>query len=269
MSEKDIINIGKNLKHLRKLHNLTQQQLADALNIRRSSIGAYEECRAQPKYDALADISDHFKIPIDMFVREDLTNFTDEELKDANAMGYDTRGEKLRVLTISVDDQGRENIELVNQKASAGYLNGYADNEYIGDLPKFQLPMLGAGTFRAFEIKGDSMLPLRSGTIVIGEFLQDFHELKDGQTYIIISSTEGVVYKRVFRKEAADGTEMLTLQSDNLAYPPYDIALEDVREIWRAKMYMSNEFPEADLSLEKVYSVVMDLQRELIKMKNH
>lgn len=269
MSEKDIMNIGKNLKHLRKLHNLTQQQLADELGIRRSSIGAYEECRAQPKYEALADISDHFQISMDMLVKEDLTQFTDEELKDANAMGYDTRGEKLRVLTITVDKDNRENVELVNQKASAGYLNGYAQEEYIEDLPKFQLPMLGAGTFRAFEIKGDSMLPLRPGTIVIGEYVQDFHDLKDAQTYVVISSTEGVVYKRVFRKQASDGTEMLTLHSDNLAYPPYEIALEDVREIWRAKMYLSNEFPEADLSLEKVYAVVMDLQRELLKMKNN
>jgi hypothetical protein len=52
---------------------------------------------------------------------------------------------------------------MVPLKASAGYLNGYADPEYVAKLPKFYLPMFKQGTFRAFEIKGDSMLPIISG----------------------------------------------------------------------------------------------------------
>src|SRR3546814_6005241 len=43
----------------------------------------------------------------------------------------------VRVLSITVDGDDKENIELVPVKASAGYLNGYADPEYIAELPKF------------------------------------------------------------------------------------------------------------------------------------
>ena len=65
---------------------------------------------------------------------------SDEIVKDSTSV---------KVLSITVDKQDRENIELVPQKAAAGYLNGYADPEYLEDLPKFQIPTLnGTGTYR-------------------------------------------------------------------------------------------------------------------------
>ncbi|MEL6676763.1 MAG: LexA family transcriptional regulator [Bacteroidota bacterium] len=268
MSDKDNQIIGKNLKYLRKLRGHTQQELANQLGIRRSSIGAYEECRATPKYETLEKISDFFEVSIDLLVKEDVSQFSAEELKGHQGnRRMDIEGRKLRVLPITIDEHGRENIEYVQTKASAGYLNGYADPEFIEELPKFQLPMLGSGTFRAFEIKGDSMLPLKSGTIIIGEYLQDWREVKDGTTYIVVSTTEGVVYKRIFNKTDADGDPAFTLVSDNAAYGPYEIKIEDVREIWKAKMLISDEFPDPSMSLEKISSIVLDLQQEVIKLK--
>ncbi|MCI4668760.1 MAG: helix-turn-helix domain-containing protein [Bacteroidia bacterium] len=269
MGDKETHIIGSNLKYLRKLKNLTQQELANELGIQRSSIGAYEECRAAPKYPALESISNFFGISIDMLLKEDLSNYTEEELNSKDLGGPDPTGRKLRILPITLDADGRENIELVNQKASAGYLNGYADTEYIEDLPKFQLPMLGGGTFRAFEIKGDSMLPLRSGSIIIGEYLDNWLDIKDGHTYVVISEREGVVYKRVFLKDGIGEEKSLVLKSDNLAYSPYEIPLDDVREIWRAKMYMSADFPDPEMSIEKLSSIVMDLQQEVLRMKEN
>ena len=267
MSEKDKNSIiGINLKYLRKLKSLTQQELADALEIRRSSIGAYEECRATPKYDTLQKISEFFSISIDHLISEDLTKFSLEDL-NTSAKQSDIGGKNLRILNITSDREGRANIEYVPLKASAGYLNGFADPEYIEELPKFQIPTLRGGTYRAFEIKGDSMLPLKSGTIIIGEYVDDWHQIKDGDTYVIVSANEGVVYKRAFHKSAATSSHSLVLRSDNPAYPAFEIPMTDIREVWRAKMYLSDEFPDPDISLEKLSSMVMDLQQQVIRMK--
>lgn len=271
MSEKDKLIIGKNLKYLRKLKGLTQQELANYLEIRRSSIGAYEECRATPKYETLEKISDYFDVSIDMLVKEDVSQFTEAELRSSvsNAL-VDVEGKKLRVLPITVDSKGRENIELVTQQhASAGYLNGYADPEFIEELPRFQLPMLGQGTYRAFEIKGDSMMPLKSGTVIIGEYLQDWRNVKDGETYVIVSETEGVVYKRVYTRVDGDGNPVFTLKSDNTAYSSYEVKVSDIREVWKARMFMSDDFPQPDLSIEKLSSIVMNLQQEMLRMKDN
>ena len=56
-------------------------------------------------------------------------------------------------------------------------MNGYADPEYVATLPKFSLPMFNQGTYRAFEIKGDSMRPLASGSIVVAEYVENWNQL--------------------------------------------------------------------------------------------
>ena len=145
-------NIPSNIKFLRKKKGLTQQQFADQIGIKRSLVGAYEEERADPKYDLLKKIALFFDVSIDDFINEIINEKWAPKPKGNPA--------NLRVLSISVDKDDNENIELVPLKASAGYLNGYADPEYVGKLPKFYLPMFNQGTYRAFEIKGDSMLPL-------------------------------------------------------------------------------------------------------------
>jgi transcriptional regulator with XRE-family HTH domain len=254
--------IDNNLKFLRKKNGMTQAQLAEKLQIKRSLVGAYEEGRAEPKLSTLVNIAHLFEITLDHLVTADLSKSAFESHRDNN----EAAAHKMRVLAITVDQENRENIELVPYKASAGYLNGYADPEFIEELPKFRLPMLNTtGTHRAFEIKGDSMLPIASGTVIIGKYIDDWTTIKDGTPCIIVSPEEGVVFKRVFNKIQSEA--MLQLHSDNPVFQPYEVGIHAVHEIWEAKAYISNSFPIADFSLSKLTSIVMDLQQEVIKLK--
>ncbi|MFK7970947.1 MAG: XRE family transcriptional regulator [Bacteroidia bacterium] len=269
--DKDRQIIGINLKFLRRRKSLTQQELADALEIRRSSIGAYEECRATPKYETLQRMSDFFGVSIDLMVKEDIATLDPGDLIDNREQRLlDLEGKKLRVLQVSVDSDERAMIDFVQEKAAAGYLNGYADPEYIEELPKFRIdiPAMRNGTFRAFEIKGDSMLPLKSGTVILGEYIQNWRrDIKNGETYILVTKDDGIVYKRVFNQIEGEGGELL-LHSDNTTHQPYTINVEDIREVWKAKMFLSTDFPDPDITIEKLASLVMDLQREVMKLKN-
>jgi transcriptional regulator with XRE-family HTH domain len=268
MSEKDSKKmIGANLRHLRKLKDMTQNELAEQLEIRRSNIGAYEEGRADPRYDTLEKISGFFNVSLDNLVKRDLTRLSEREI---NELDSGEAGAKIRPLIIPVDKAtGRERIVFIPQKASAGYLNGYADPEYIEDLPRFDLPFLGPGTYRAFEIKGDSMLPLPSGSTVIGEYVENWDSIKEGQTYVVVSSTEGVVYKRVYKRLGEDGKAYLVLRSDNPAYSPFEIEMSDVREMWRARTYFSEQFPEPETpTIDRLTQMVLTLQQEVMKLKD-
>ena len=252
--------VTSNIRHLRKTAGYTQAQLAEKLEIKRSLVGAYEEGRAEPKLSTLVNVAKLFEVSLDELITADLS---DPLYKPTPHVGG---GGKLRVLAITVDQDERENIELVPQKASAGYLNGYADPEFIEELPRFKLPTLGSGgTYRAFEISGDSMLPIASGTVIVGRFVDEWSSIKDGTPCIIVSEKEGVVFKRVYNKLKEAST--LRLHSDNPIYTPYDVHLEDVLEIWEAKSYISSTFPIADLSLDKLSSIVLDLQKEMQKLK--
>ena len=82
---------------------------------------------------------------------------------------------------------------------------------------------------------------------------------------MVVSSRDGIVFKRVFNK--LKNNAGFTLHSDNSMYAPYEIGAGEVLEIWEAKSYISSTFPVADLSLERVASLVLDLQRQMATMR--
>jgi len=254
-------NIPSNIKFLRKKKGLTQQQFADELGIKRSLIGAYEEERADPKYDLLKKMALFFEISIDDFINETIDDKWAPKPKGNPA--------NLRVLSISVDKEDNENIELVPTKAAAGYLNGYADPEYVVALPKLYLPMFKRGTYRAFEIKGDSMLPLQSGTIIIGEYVENWSDVKTAETYVVVSKTEGVVYKRIGNK--FKDNKKLKLLSDNPVYDPYEIGGEDILELWKAKAYISTHMPipSPEPTMESLTAMMAQMQRSISNLQGN
>lgn len=257
--------ISGNIKHLRKQHQWTQGDFADRIGIKRSLVGAYEEGRADPRLNNLLNMSKVFRVSVDHLLTKDLTQMDLNAIEALNEATGD-----MKVLSITVDREDKEFIDLIPQKASAGYLNGYADPQYLEELPKFQLPNLPRNaTYRAFEITGDSMLPIRPGTVVIGQYVEGLSNIRNGRCYIILSKEEGIVYKRVFDYTQEHG--QLFLVSDNKAYSPYRIDAADVIEIWEAKAFISTDIPEStqdDLNFDDLKDIVLELQKEIIKLKN-
>ncbi len=255
--------VNKNLKFLRTRAGLTQKQFAEKIGLKQSAIGSYEEERAVPPLDCLLEISDLYKVSMDALSRKDLSKLPEKEWKSFSGK---------EILAITVDKDDNENIELVSQKASAGYLNGYQDAEYIIDLPKIGLPVLPRNvTYRAFEIKGDSMLPVPSGSIVFGAYVENLSSIKNGGLYIVISQQEGIVFKRVFTfNVGAQNFSSLLLVSDNRLYEPYTIKAEDVLEVWAVKAYFSTQFPDVDsgkVPMDHLAQTVLKLQEEVFRLK--
>lgn len=255
--------INKNLKFLRAQQNMTQKQLAEKLGLKQAAIGAYEEERSTPPLASLLDITKIFNVNLDDLVRLDLSK-GEKDRKVAST----TRGKD--ILAITVDSNNRENVELVTQKASAGYLSGYQDLEYVKELPKISLPVLPKNrTYRAFEIQGDSMLPVQPGTIIFGEYLDNITSIKNGKLYILVTKQDGIVFKRVFN--FADDEAKLLLVSDNRQYQPYPVDIEDVFEVWAAKAFFSNQFPDpqgiSPASADQLAHTVLTLQEEIKRLK--
>lgn len=212
--------LPQNLKYLRKKHHISQRDLAEAVELARSTIGDYERGRSEPDIKTLIRLTDYFKISLDDLI-----------LKDLKKEDYEIiRNKDFRVLAITVNKDEKENIELVNTKAEAGYIEGFNDPEYVRDLPKLYFPNIPEGTYRAFEIHGDSMLPMEPGSIVICSYVENMLDIKNGKTYVVVSKSGGLVYKRVqlLSKENA-----LLMISDNDIYSPYVLPMDDVAEIWK------------------------------------
>ena len=152
----------------------------------------------------------------------------------------------------------------MDTKAEAGYLESFADPEYIRDLPKIAFPNIPQGTYRGFEIHGDSMLPMESGSIVICAYVESLKDIKAGKTYVIISKTDGVVYKRV-KNDAHTGQLMLI--SDNDAYMPYQINYSDIAEVWQYYAHLS--FSDSKYTFNNMLEEkLQDMQRKLTEVLN-
>jgi transcriptional regulator with XRE-family HTH domain len=241
---------NKNLKYLRKLRGWTQEEFAQKLRIKRSLLGAYEEERAEPRIDILEVVADMFKLTLDDLLRKDLSD---------NKATYLSRRRAQKL------SAGRADIPFVPVKAAAGYLAGFADPEFIDELNTFTLPMLSGGDYRAFEIVGDSMMPTPSGSVIVGERVQDLEEVKSNQTYIVVSKTDGIVYKRMLKNNRQKNK--YTLVSDNPSYQPYSISAEDVLEVWQAQMVISKANTQQRWDVNQLANLVQNLQQQVTTIK--
>lgn len=64
---------GKNIKKIRLVKKLSQAAFAEVFGIKRSSVGAYEEGRAEPKLEMIIRIANYFSISVDSLVNRELT----------------------------------------------------------------------------------------------------------------------------------------------------------------------------------------------------
>jgi len=255
---------SNNIKFLRKRRSKTQDDVAMALGMKRSTLSGYENDVAEPNIEALLALSKYFNVAIDTLIKVDLSMIGEFQLGQLER-GYDVhlKGSNIRVLATTVDSGNRENIELVSERAKAGYTTGYADPEYIRVLPTFQLPFLSKERkYRTFQISGDSMLPIPDKSYVTGEYVTDWHDIHDKQAYIILTIDDGIVFKIV---ENHIDNGFLTLHSLNPVYHPFSIHLNEIKEVWKFVHYISSEMPEsANMPKEQqLIDTINDLRKQV------
>lgn len=110
--------LAKNIKKLRLFKNLNQTEFAELFDLKRSSIGAYEEGRAEPRLDALIKISDHFNLTIDDIVKGELTvnKIARFEFPEADPSEFATISEKIDALQRRIDMMDKKLTKSLKEK---------------------------------------------------------------------------------------------------------------------------------------------------------
>ena len=108
------------------------------------------------------------------------------------------------------------------------------------------------------------MPPLKEGAVVIGKYTESLDEIKDGQTYIVLTKNDGLVYKRLYR-EGKKATAFM-FHSDNTAYQPYSIPSEDVLEVWSFVCSLNmGEFKPQDINVDSMIKFLQSYRVEMGK----
>lgn len=306
--------VSNNIKYLRRMNGLTQEQFARKIGIKRSLLGAYEEARANPNLDNLMNIAKIFGTTVDNLLKNDM-----RRLKETKGVPLPQPSQQLVIkeepeppkqLSAIIDkyyrpeneirqmaqppvyqphkpvqqpyinytapvqpvaekpapaEKHKQTIEWVTQKDIGEYLSSYAYADYIKQLPVFQLPMLPPGKYRAFEAGADFSYP---GSVIIGQFVNNWYEIKDGQNYLLVVHKQGLVFRRVYNQVKIRGT--LLLSSDNSHFTTYEVSIKEVLEIWEARAFMSLQMPEPTgiPSLDHLSAMVQALQQEIDRLKH-
>ena len=163
-------------------------------------------------------------------------NFFDKDLQ------YNLKKPTEKVFPIVVDDNNREQINLVPIYAQAGYMTGYQDPEFIKTLPLSDGNRYEDGSYRDFEIKGDSMEDyFFERDVIRAKYLPEMYwdkTLTRGELFIILHKTDGIVFKQVIDHDINTGS--IILHSFNNYYEDYTINIQDVSQIWYYSEYRSS-----------------------------
>ena len=246
-----------NIRALRNKSQISQEKLAEKLQITRGRYVKYEDGTSEAPYDILKRIAQYYQLSIDILLSTDVTKIEVEKL-------LKLENNRL-ILPIQVDSSGENVIEVVSQKAKAGYLSGYADPEYIEQLQQISLPFLGIGKYRGFPVEGDSMPPHQEGDIIIGRYVEQLGEVRSGKTYILITRNQGVVYKRL----NSQNNNQLILSSDNFFYTPYKIKASDILEIWEYQCNIGRNDQQTEaIESTTIKNMFFELKSEISDLRN-
>ncbi|WKN43313.1 XRE family transcriptional regulator [Tunicatimonas pelagia] len=225
--------IGKNIKTIRTIKNISQAEFADIFDISRASIGAYEEGRADPKLETIINIANYFSISIDTLLTKALSV---AELRE-----FDILDDKKPLAEKSDSDRdlSKEDTPLVKRGSYVEYIVNYQNKDYINRLPYVRLPDTQHYKSRAFEVQHDAMEVNRKG-LLKGDILscspialsEKKKLVKDG-VYVVV--TEEDIFVR--RYDHAD--EQLYFRADNPNYETLQIQRENILELWKVMGFFS------------------------------
>ncbi|SMD43013.1 DNA-binding transcriptional regulator, XRE-family HTH domain [Aquiflexum balticum DSM 16537] len=228
--------LNSNIKVLRKRKSITQENMAAAIGISRSKLAGYE-LNVNPPLDTVLLIADFLSVSVDILLRKNLEELSEYKLREMLETDQFLKGRNLRILTTTVDETGRELIEVVSQKVKASYLAGFSDLDFIGELPRFNLPFLPQDKkYRVFQVDGDSMLPIPEGAWIVCEYVEDWTAIKDGGKFVVVTEADGVTFKIAYNQISEK--QKLLLCSSNPIYKPFEVDINAVRELWRYRLMM-------------------------------
>jgi len=256
------MSIYARLKELRQEAGLSQEDFATSIGLKRPNYAQIEGGKQYPTLETIKQIVRIYHKTYDWLIdgKEIAPNVAPIIAPISKKTGSFPALNAPKILTIDSSTQ-EENTLFVTAKAAAGYLNGFADPEYTETLQSINLPGLKGQTHRAFEIKGNSMLPTHhSGSIAIGRYVESFNDIRDRRIYIVVTKTDGIVLKRVLNRIKEDNKLILISDNDNKReYPNYPVAPEDVIELWYWRASIIRESPEPGT----VYTRINDLEGRL------
>ncbi|PQJ20201.1 helix-turn-helix domain-containing protein [Nonlabens tegetincola] len=246
---------GKNIKKIRGVKSLSQQAFADLFNLKRGTLGAYEEGRSEPKIETIIKVANYFSISIDDLLTSELTvnqllRFNDN-------------------ITLDPEDLEKEHFATVPCITAKNYQDYIAhfDNEFfVKDMPSLSLPINTEKTFRGFTVNNLEMTSHDKGfypkDIVIGELVPHkvIQKLNNG-TVVFALINDHIILRRLYTTENG-----IVLRADHKNIDDIKVTMKEIKQLWRVRYVFFRRVPELTDSFEDKLALI---EAQLKAIKNH
>ena len=234
---------GKNIKKIRTVKKLSQTAFADLFNLKRGSIGAYEEGRAEAKIDTIISIAEYFKLNLNQLLTSELTI---NEIYHIDLIN--------KKLHLSLSNKVENNIPFVSLINKKEFVENYNNNEFLNKLPIISLPGLKQN-YIAFESFNSSMLGMYSGIkqgdILIAKRIEfnDINDLPEQSAILILHEnnlTIGI-------PETKD--EELILSPINMNFQNYYIEIDSIKRVWQIRKIITDSFIKEEIIEQRIQNI--------------
>jgi transcriptional regulator with XRE-family HTH domain len=246
---------GNNIKKIRGVKGLSQQAFADLFDLKRGTLGAYEEGRSEPKIETIIKIANYFSISIDNMLTAELTvnqllRFNDQ-------------------LTVAPEELEKEVFAVVpciTPKNSKDYLEYFDNPQFINDLPLITLPINPEKTFRAYTVDSLEMTSQDEGLfpndLIVAEHVPlDVVPKLNAGTMVLVVTADKFILRRMY----VTGKN-LTLRADHKNIEEVSIKLSEIKELWRARYVFYRRLPEAANDITSKMNALQKQMEELRKL---
>jgi len=244
---------GKNIKKIRSVKGLSQQAFADIFNMKRGTLGAYEEGRSEPKIDTVIKIANYFSINIDDILTQELT--VNQLLRfKGDLMSY-------------TDDLTHDicpDIPYIIEEVKTDYVKLYNNPSFISELPKIKLPVDSTKEYRAYLVTNLEMTTQDRGfypkDIVLGVKtpISKLKDLNTGSLVLALVNNQLIFRRLYFSKDT------LILRAAHKNIDDLSFKISDVKELWYIENVFFKRIPELSSNIE---SALLLMNNELKKMR--
>jgi phage repressor protein C with HTH and peptisase S24 domain len=180
---------------------------------------------------------------------------------------FRTSPEAVQVVVATQDTHGNATIPMINRKAAANYLSGFQSQEFFEELDPIVLPnyMLKPGQHFLLQVTGDSMeTTFHDGDWVLCRYVErpQWFNIRDFDCYVLVSQDRGMQLKRIKNRLQEHG--FIRCRSDNRAHTPFNLAYEEIVEIWHVEWKLSAYFPNLN---EDLYKKMAFLEEDIQDLK--
>jgi hypothetical protein len=110
------------------------------------------------------------------------------------------------------------------------------------------------------------MMPVPHGAWVTGEYVQNWGSIVTGHGYIVLTIDDGIVFKIV--ENLIEQEKKFRLYSLNPVYDPYDVAITEVKEVWKFVHYISSEIPDPAIPQDELLKTIAGLKKDVNLLKH-